>query len=88
MLANNNNNNNFRFCSSACIRQMWPTRKRCCKDWADQRDSQQAPKDPGEAVDLASLPINELKSRLDRLRISYAGVLERAELVALLQSAI
>jgi TPR repeat protein len=25
-----------RFCGSACIRQMWPTHKRCCKKWAVQ----------------------------------------------------
>jgi TPR repeat protein len=27
-----------RFCGSACMRQMWPTHKRCCARWAEQRD--------------------------------------------------
>jgi hypothetical protein len=40
------------------------------------------------ADDVASLlPVKELKRRLDRLNISYAGVLERSELVALLEHA-
>jgi hypothetical protein len=25
-----------RFCGSACMRTMWPTHKRCCKEWAAQ----------------------------------------------------
>ena len=37
--------------------------------------------------DVASLPVKELKRRLDRRNISYAGVLERPELVALLENA-
>ncbi|KAJ1629786.1 hypothetical protein T492DRAFT_907374 [Pavlovales sp. CCMP2436] len=40
-----------------------------------------------EEEDLASLPIRELKGRLYLLKISYAGVLERSELVALLENA-
>jgi hypothetical protein len=40
-----------------------------------------------EAEDVASLPVKELKRRLDRLKISYAGVIERSELVALLEHA-
>jgi TPR repeat protein len=27
-----------RFCGSACMRQMWPIHKRCCAQWAEQRD--------------------------------------------------
>ncbi|KAJ1630020.1 hypothetical protein T492DRAFT_872434 [Pavlovales sp. CCMP2436] len=40
-----------------------------------------------EHADKRELPIKELKRRLDRLKISYAGVLEHAGLVALHQSA-
>jgi TPR repeat protein len=29
-----------RFCGSACMRQMWPTHKQCCKRWAES-DSQE-----------------------------------------------
>mmetsp|Transcript_24208 Transcript_24208/g.60280 ORF Transcript_24208/g.60280 Transcript_24208/m.60280 type:complete len:109 (+) Transcript_24208:374-700(+) len=29
---------NARFCGMACMQQMWPTHKRCCKKWAAQRD--------------------------------------------------
>jgi hypothetical protein len=25
-----------RFCGAECMRQMWPTHKRCCKEWAAQ----------------------------------------------------
>jgi hypothetical protein len=39
------------------------------------------------ANDVASLPAKELKRRLDRRKISYTGVLERSELVALLDHA-
>jgi hypothetical protein len=45
----------------------------------------------GEAAaaeeDVAFLPVKELKRRLGRRKISYAGVLERSELVALLEHA-
>jgi hypothetical protein len=27
-----------RFCGSACMRQMWPTHKQCCKRWAEGDD--------------------------------------------------
>mmetsp|Transcript_40608 Transcript_40608/g.100370 ORF Transcript_40608/g.100370 Transcript_40608/m.100370 type:complete len:251 (+) Transcript_40608:236-988(+) len=27
-----------RFCGSACMRQMWPIHKRCCKEWTEQCD--------------------------------------------------
>jgi TPR repeat protein len=32
-----------RFCGAACMRQMWPTHKRCCKAWQDEQgdESQQ-----------------------------------------------
>jgi TPR repeat protein len=40
-----------------------------------------------EEEDVASLPVKELKRRLDRHKISYAGVIERSELVALLEHA-
>jgi TPR repeat protein len=30
-----------RFCSAACMRQMWPTHKRCCKEWAQQGEAPQ-----------------------------------------------
>jgi hypothetical protein len=40
-----------------------------------------------EEEDVAFLPVKELKCRLDRRKISYAGVLERSELVALLEQA-
>jgi TPR repeat protein len=32
-----------RFCGSACMRQMWPTHKQCCKAWQDEQgdESQQ-----------------------------------------------
>jgi TPR repeat protein len=32
-----------RFCGSACMRQMWPTHKECCKAWQDEQgdESQQ-----------------------------------------------
>mmetsp|Transcript_40600 Transcript_40600/g.100330 ORF Transcript_40600/g.100330 Transcript_40600/m.100330 type:complete len:358 (+) Transcript_40600:460-1533(+) len=71
----------------ACMRQMWPTHKRCCKEWAAE-EPPGATKDFEDAVDVMTLPSKELKRRLDRRKISYAGVLERTELVALLQSAI
>jgi len=76
-----------RFCGMACMRQMWPTHKRCCKEWAAE-EPPGATKDFEDAVDVMTLPSKELKRRLDRRKISYAGVLERTELVALLQSAI
>jgi len=76
----------------ACMRQMWPTHKRCCQEWAAQRNREEA-LNSEDAVDVATLPTKVLKSRLDRfkldrLKISYAGVLERTEPVALLQNAI
>jgi len=72
------------FCDRASQMRTWETHKPSCQQWRNEgKDSEE-----GEVVDLASLPINELKRRLDRRKISYAGVLERAELVALLQSAI
>jgi hypothetical protein len=30
-----------RFCGSACMRQMWPIHKRCCKRWTEEGDEQQ-----------------------------------------------
>jgi len=80
------------FCSGQCMRQMWPTHKRCCQEWAAQRNREEA-LNSEDAVDVATLPTKVLKSRLDRfkldrLKISYAGVLERTEPVALLQNAI
>mmetsp|Transcript_45848 Transcript_45848/g.105754 ORF Transcript_45848/g.105754 Transcript_45848/m.105754 type:complete len:154 (+) Transcript_45848:625-1086(+) len=76
-----------RFCGMDCMRQTWPTHKRCCKEWAAE-EPPGATKDFEDAVDVMTLPSKELKRRLDRRKISYAGVLERTELVALLQSAI
>jgi hypothetical protein len=37
--------------------------------------------------DVASLPVEELKRRLDGRKISYAGAIERSELVELLEHA-
>jgi len=43
-----------RFCGMACMRQMWPTHKRCCKEWAAQHNFEEAPapKDSEDAVDV------------------------------------
>ncbi|KAJ1637386.1 hypothetical protein T492DRAFT_860009 [Pavlovales sp. CCMP2436] len=59
----------------ACMRQMWPTHKRCCKEWTEQRNFEEAtaPKDSEDAVDVATPPMKELKRMLDRLKISYTG---------------
>jgi len=32
-----------RSCGMACIRRMWSTHNRCCKEWAEQRDSEEDP---------------------------------------------
>jgi len=72
-----------KFCGQECLRRLWPVHKQSCKAWqADGGASSSALEE--EAVDLASLLTKELKGWLDRLKISYAGVLERFELVALL----
>jgi TPR repeat protein len=54
-----------------------------------QAESGEAEEQAGEdeEEDVASLPAKELKRRLDCRKISYAGVLERSELVALLEHA-
>jgi len=76
-----------RSCDRACQLRTWPMHKPSCQQWRDEgssaptRDSEEEE----EVMDLASLPIKEIKRRLDRLKINYAGVLERAELVALLE---
>jgi TPR repeat protein len=67
------------FCDRACQAKTWPTHKPSCQQWRDEGKEE-------VVVDLATLPIKELKRRLDRLKISYAGVLERAELVALFEN--
>jgi hypothetical protein len=56
---------------------------------AQAADSGEAETEEAAAAeeDVSSLPLKELKCRLDRLKISYAGVLERFELVALLAHA-
>ncbi|KAJ1635072.1 hypothetical protein T492DRAFT_864006, partial [Pavlovales sp. CCMP2436] len=83
-----------RFCSSACMRLSWPAHKQCCARWAEEGDnhSSSAPAAVAEEEEEREeeevptfLPIKKLKRRLDRFKISYAGVLERCELVALLE---
>jgi hypothetical protein len=54
------------------------------------QDAESGEAGAGEAAaeeDVASLSVKELKRRLDRSKISYAGVIERSELVALLEHA-
>jgi TPR repeat protein len=72
-----------KFCDRACQKSAWPAHKASCQLWRETAPAKEAEAE----VEVASLPIKELKRRLDRLGISYAGVLERAELVALLENA-
>ncbi|KAJ1629277.1 hypothetical protein T492DRAFT_873665 [Pavlovales sp. CCMP2436] len=87
-----------KFCGAECVRRMWPVHKPGCKAWREEKaaaaaeetvekdgDSQEAEE---EEEDITSLPTKELKRRLDRLSISYVGVLERPELVELLSDAV
>eukprot|EP00302_Diacronema_sp_CCMP2436_P041368 CAMPEP_0180033604 /NCGR_PEP_ID=MMETSP0984-20121128/29130_1 /TAXON_ID=483367 /ORGANISM="non described non described, Strain CCMP 2436" /LENGTH=168 /DNA_ID=CAMNT_0021959019 /DNA_START=258 /DNA_END=761 /DNA_ORIENTATION=- len=67
------------FCDRSCQMRTWETNTPICQQWRDEDKED-------DVVDLSSLPTKELKRRLDRRKISYVGVLERAELVALLEN--